>query len=737
MSVLPTKVTAIINSRQRKVFLVGAGISKDPPTSFPLAFELVSAFLECVSQTIPAFARFVNLVEQAVRQGIVGYRLEVLLEIARQGIGDQVLTLLSFLDHGVPNIFHNLLAFYLTKGHIVVTTNFDTMIEDAYERLTGDTKGLTVILSEKQFETASRSLPLGGLLIKLHGSVRNARKKPSYGSIQITLASMANGLSRGKRRLLKRLLKEYDFIVLGYSGNDDFDINPVLLASKVGRRFLWVKHRVTPLTVWTQNGLPSSIPKDDIIRSLLTGKTNSFLIEGQTKEFLSFVPGFKTAASAVGLTPTPSVSWKEILRQSFASGIVVSRIDCIRYIAKILEYNSRLDLTRTCLEEGLKHAHKVERAVLLDDLGQCCLLLRDMAASMSYRLAARKVASRFDSETARLVVARSWLGIGECLRHTTRYSSALRTFRKAATLFGVFRMHDRVAYCLSGIGGIYRMTSRFDAAEDAYHQALAEFRSGRDIPGRLYALWGLSEVFKYKGDFEKSLRAYALVRRQAEKLGHDRLTALSLWGEAELLRLQFRVSDAVNIYKEALNRFPVTDTAGRSWALEGMAQCKLLQGASPLSELHSAANGFETLHAVIGQAAVKLDEVAFHLRQGQFGTACQILQEVQVTLLSSLPPKDVANYRLLFAEYQSATGDPRFLRTYVSAATAYRRLGMDYAFVAAVILMAKTLPRDQVKRSKLWHSAKAIAKHRRFSHECMVIQGIEATRNPQYLVNLC
>lgn len=735
MSCLPATARAIITSRQRKVFLVGAGISKDPPTLFPLASELISAFLECISQAVPAFIGYVNLVEQAVRQPpAAGYRLEVLLEMARQGIGDRVLKVLSFLEHGVPNVFHNLLALYLAKGHIIVTTNFDTMIEDAYERITAGTQGLTVILTEKQFEAASRSLPLGGLLIKLHGSVRNVRGKPSYRSIQITLASMANGLSRGKKRLLERLLQEQDFIVLGYSGNDDFDINPVFLASKAGRRFLWVKHSATPLTVWPQDSLPVTIPKDDTIRCLLQGKTNSFLIEGQTKEFLRLLPGFKTASSAVGVTPPSSVSWREILKQSFRSDLVVSRIDCVRYIAKILEYNSHLDLARACFEDSLKHAHAVERAVLLDDLGQCCLLSRDMAASLSCRLSARKVASRFDSKTARLIVARSWLGIGECLRNTTRYSTALRAFKKAATLFGALGMHDRVGYCLSGIGGIYRMTSRFDAAEDSYHRALAEFRSGKDLPGRLYALWGLAEVLKYRGDFGKPLEAYTQVRRQAEKLGHDRLTALSLWGEAELLRLQFHISDALYAYTEALNRFPATDTAGRSWALEGIAQCNILQGVSPLSELRSATVGFEKLHAVIGQAAVKLDEVTFHLSQAQPGSAWETLQQVQITLL---PSKDVANYRLLLAEYQFATADPRFLRTYVSAATAYRRLGMDYAFVAAVILMAKALPRSKAIRSKLWHSAKAIATRRRFRHECMVIQDIEAARNPQYLVNLC
>ena len=735
MSSLPTQVRYIITNKQRKVFLVGAGISKDPPTSFPIASELISALMECISRIVPTtLNEYVQLVEQGIINGTLGYRLEVLLEIARQGMGDRVLKLLNFFEHSVPNINHYLMALYLSKGHIVITTNFDTMIEDAYVRLIGNAKNLTVIVTEKEFEVASVSLPSGGsILIKLHGSVHNIRKKPNYKSIQITLASIANGLSRGKRRLLNKLLHDHNFIVLGYSGNDDFDINPLLLASKTKRRFLWIKHRDIPLTVWGHNNLPESLPKDDTIRLFLTEKTNSFLIEGVTREFLSLLPDFKTASDAVSLASIPSVSWKEILEKSVISDLAISKISCIRYMAKILEYNSKLDIARACFEEGLKYAHGIERAELLDDIGQCCLLSRDMAASMSYRLIARKVAHRFDSETAKLIVARSWLGIGECLRHMTNYSLALRAFRKAVIKFESLRMHDRVAYCLSGIGGIFRMTSRFNAAENEYRRALVKFHSGRDLLGRIYALWGLAEIFKYRGDFRNSHKYCIKVRSQAIKLGHDRLIALIIWQEAELLRMQFHISEALNMYTEALERFPTTDIAGRSWAFEGMAQCKILIGQSPLSEINSAMVGFESLHAMIGLASVKLDEAIFFLNQRDPTRAWKILQNVKI---NSLPPKDIANYHLLLASYQASIGDEQSIKTYRGVALAYRRLGMDFAFVAAVILMAESLPLKNVIRSKLWGAAKAVSKKNNYIHECIVIRDIEASRNPMYLINL-
>jgi tetratricopeptide (TPR) repeat protein len=49
-------------------------------------------------------------------------------------------------------------------------------------------------------------------------------------------------LEGNKRKFLKRMLEERTVVVLGYSGSDDFDINPVILDTASAHRLVWIDH---------------------------------------------------------------------------------------------------------------------------------------------------------------------------------------------------------------------------------------------------------------------------------------------------------------------------------------------------------------------------------------------------------------------------------------------------------------------------------------------------------------
>lgn len=732
MTMLPRNVLEILRSRRRKVFLVGAGISKVPPTAYPLAAELVAGLLDSASEGRPWILPYTSMVEDSVRRGIPGCRLEVLLEIARQHTGNQVLRLLSFLEHGIPNVFHYLLAWQLRRGHTVLTTNFDTMIELAYSKVFGASRRLQVLAHDREFARAATHTSDHGVLAKFHGSIRDGRGRRSYGSIQATLASIANGLTRGKRQFLVSMLQQYDFIVLGYSGCDDFDVNKVWVTVRPRGRFLWVRHASSALNVHSAAALPPSIPDSDPVRKLLAATSTSYVIEGVTTDLLPYIPGFSVSSRAVTWSARAAYSWIDKLKAQFREWFIVTDIDCIRFLAKVLEYNGELSAARTCLELGISRATGLERATLLDDLGQCCLQLRSFADSFSYRLAARRAAIRSKDPAKEVIIARTWLGVAECLRHTTQYSKSLSAFRKAKEHFQRLNIRDRVGYCLSGVAGIYRMKSRFSKASVEYAAAAREFAAGKDLPGQLYALWGLGEVYKYTGRLSNAKAAYESVREQAEKLGHQRLIGLAIWGNAEILRLSWQVIAAKKAYNEAYEAFPGSDVAGRSWALEGMAQCLILSGDSPLRVLRDAETGFKKLGAAIGLATTRIDRAAFEIRCGFLAGARHELDQVDQ---QGLPRKDRLNYKLVLAEITARTDTASARRIFTRTYHGYKRLGMVLQAVGTGILL---LSRCGSKGpSRLLSTLEREAMVHGFQYELNEIRVLKARKTVNYNLNMC
>lgn len=677
---LPTAVRDILHRPRPKVFFAGAGISKDPPTCFPLATEFSKAIITDISQGNPFLEDHAILIQQGINDNSSGCRFEVLLEIARQGIGDHVVRILGVLDKGIPNAYHYFLASALYKGHTVVTTNFDILIEQAYRELHPSGPPLTIITTENGSKAAARRNIPKRLLFKIHGSLRDSAGRLSYGSIQLTLASLANGLPFSKRKLLQALLDRFDFIFMGYSGRDDFDIRPFLASALSSGRFLWAKYADQPIAFLSSADLASTLLEPDPIDSLIIRKGNSFIAEGRTKDLLSFLPSYNR--SFITRLTVPLTDWRNALENA-VSELSISIHKRTRYIAKVLQYNGYFHEAKKCLERNVRLSKGLDRAIAVDDLAQYYFLLRDFTSDLRLRSRARSLARKYKTDEARDLVARTWLGMGESYRNTTRYAEALRCFRRASEIYRRLKKPEKVGYCLAGVAGINRMISRFDNSERASQQAISFFRRGKDLTGLLYARWGLGELWKYKGLFQKALHVFRDIRTQAEDLGHRGLLSWTLWSEAEILRLQWKISDALGLYTLAIDTFPPHDLAGRCWSLEGRAQCKIIQGASPLDDIESAFKGFAVLGAAIGKAAALMDKTTFFLRLRRLNEAKSVLRNIDSDFL---PPKDRANLDLVTAELYFLQGKAEAKPLYKRSIATYQLLGMRHAFVSAVIL---------------------------------------------------
>ena len=175
-------------------------------------------------------------------------RFEVLMsELVQAGL-DPKLNVLECLDScDRPNRNHFILAQLIRSHHIVVTTNFDRLIEVAYARLATEADPpLRVVCMDEDFPETVSSVADQPTLWKLHGSM-SVNGEDTRRSIQATMMSiLATSMTSRKSKFLKRVLADFDLFVVGYSGWDDLDIIPTLANSPSAQRLIWINHKDVP-----------------------------------------------------------------------------------------------------------------------------------------------------------------------------------------------------------------------------------------------------------------------------------------------------------------------------------------------------------------------------------------------------------------------------------------------------------------------------------------------------------
>ncbi len=274
----------LLDNSERIAFFVGAGISLPAPSNLPLAGSIIDHITDVLIEIDEGSLR--RILEQADLHGesfkesvsdFIGHSyfpfeptFQALMEIC----GNCVLTFSDYLNARnsdmriEPNINHFMLAHAIRRGHVVVTTNFDELIEAAYEKLFPDEE-LVVLVTDKQFQDAyDHSVSVdakGGILLKIHGTASD------YNSLAITtnaLAStsdktmnvgfeidavkakaqseevyMSGTLSIPRSLMMQSLIETCPFVFLGYSGSDIFDITPIIgNASPLQGKGVWVSH---------------------------------------------------------------------------------------------------------------------------------------------------------------------------------------------------------------------------------------------------------------------------------------------------------------------------------------------------------------------------------------------------------------------------------------------------------------------------------------------------------------
>lgn len=228
--------------------LAGAGISMLPPASLPSAWKLIKAVISDPLLPLTESERSMLLEATSAdwKDGLGAYhflRFEQLVEALGQTIDPNLTSLSSLIPASVPNEYHYSLATLVKRGHKVLTTNFDTLIEEAGRALGIE---IRVVVTERDyFEYNSHPEKFPFPLFKIHGSFVK-RKSPDLRQDLVTESTLIGAginVSHFKWSVVRKILDSSDLMVVGYSGYDDFDVMPVISSSGRGRRLYWSHYK--------------------------------------------------------------------------------------------------------------------------------------------------------------------------------------------------------------------------------------------------------------------------------------------------------------------------------------------------------------------------------------------------------------------------------------------------------------------------------------------------------------
>ncbi|MFX0092510.1 MAG: tetratricopeptide repeat protein, partial [Candidatus Hodarchaeota archaeon] len=506
----------LITKKEGLAYLVGAGISINPPS------DLMSA-----RQIMESIVRF-SAVEDAVDKilDIEDLRFEYLVQEFRDQYDKQLRIMNYFEQSTQPNIIHKFLAQQLADGHVVLTTNFDSLIERAVG-LKND--ALRVIITRQDFEKYSNpkeNIEKGVLAVyKLHGSLKNPKTgEDTQESVITTLDSLGKykegevfTVETSKRDLFERIGHNRSLIVMGYSGGDDFDIVPTLLHIQGLKRVIWISHsdRVDSMpTAYrfrsnTKTITANLVREDRLLCDIKnSGVPEVIKIVVNTAVLISEITGETVYKNADTSSKYNAFEW--LINNFLAPDEYYSNTFTAKVLNNYRHYNDALVYFQRALEAAKSRLDKQPKmAGTLNDIG--------------------------------LIYFR-----------TGQSKEALNTFHQALEInekIGNFRgMTDQ----LGNMGVLYRDTNDPEKALEYFQKAYDLYKESKDILGMASQLGNIGVIYSDRYDFQKAMHYAQESYKNYEIIGNLKGMADQLGNIGALYQFSNNLSKALDYFKQSL-----------------------------------------------------------------------------------------------------------------------------------------------------------------------------------------
>lgn len=272
------KLRDIIESNSL-VFFLGSAVSLHAPSNLPTGDKMKNGILKALSNRIDGFARINGYLEKFMEDDSI--TPEVLYGSIHHIVGDRF-----FPSHDLiktkdamdveHNINHEIVAKILSidnLSNVVVTTNFDVLLENALEKqgrrkeidyfVYSDDEGYRRYLEEHIKERPDKIA-----VIKIHGTIDN------HDSMVAILQQTASGLSINQGKIIDHIMYNNSLLFIGYSGNDvDFFPKFISLDKNRVNGIYWnVRNRESKCmkltTIFSEYGNKANYIVDDLAQLL-------------------------------------------------------------------------------------------------------------------------------------------------------------------------------------------------------------------------------------------------------------------------------------------------------------------------------------------------------------------------------------------------------------------------------------------------------------------------------------
>jgi tetratricopeptide (TPR) repeat protein len=549
------------------MILVGAGISRSPPSLLPLATELHDAIIRAV------FGQHGGPSTKGRLRHLAALRPEVVLGVLYRVLGMYALDVLDCLEGRPPNVIHHLLASSLAYNNTVCTTNFDNLIEEACR------SSLIPFTLCADDAAVPRSGAAQQVLFKIHGTLRDASGQSRKDTIVATLDQVGQGLSAPKTTLLRRLVQARPLLVLGYSGLDEFDIVPCLRQARTAQPVYWVAHAAAARPVIaTARQLKRKGHPDALDALLLSCFRRSVRIDVDTVRLATDL------LRHVGIIPamhaaTPTAHVASIMQW----GARLSHYDRLRAQGRLLEetggFRDAMRVYGRALAIARRSGDRSRECVSLDDIAFLHGAQgRYRAARAAYRRMEQQAQNDIDRGRALFGQAKTSRALGEP-------QTAVRDLEAARRLFAGAGRTDLATSLLHDMGQSYLLLGEYERARSLFRRREQFFQQRGELEKVAWSRTGQATALYLLGHFRAAQR---LLEQTTRKFGHvlgafDRAWAVTYLGDAR--RMCGDLAGAERAYAEAAAVFQRTSEQGGLASVDlGRAEIERARGRNQAAQ---------------------------------------------------------------------------------------------------------------------------------------------------------
>ncbi|MFX1257223.1 MAG: tetratricopeptide repeat protein [Promethearchaeota archaeon] len=627
----------LFTDHAKLTFLVGAGCSRDNPSCLPLGREMMEAIIKysCAQSETNKLLKLVEAGE---------LRFEALVEIIRDRL-DPELNLIDYYGQcDTPNLQHFFLAEMIKKGHFVLTTNFDFLIEYALLQSNVPNDDLIPVITKHDFEKYKDPKDLfkkgKKMVYKIHGSTKNIiTRENTKDSLIATIQAFGSnkeGLNMFqvepfKRDLFDNISNGRSLVVMGYSGSDDFDVVPTLKVLENLRNIVWINYD-------DKAGAKEKIYEIEANGSDTLDKVNQILVElkrtnhadhiyrvnANTSELIENLLEVKPETSKINFYMSPN---------EWLKGNVKSPGQLMEYYIpyKIYEdldmYESAIRCSEQILRISKKTGDQFWKSIALNNIGEIYRVKGNYPEALKRYEESLKITEQLGDLSGKAIrlnnIGMIYDAQGKYLEALKRYEESLKIDEQLGNLSGK-------AIDLNNIASIYQDQGNYPEALKKYEESLKITEQLGDLSKIATRLNNIGLIYKAQGNYPEALKRYEEALKIAEQLGDLSNKAKFLNNISLIYKTQGNYPEALNRYGEALKiDEQLGDLSGKATDLNNIASIYQDQGNYPeaLKRYEEALKIDEQLGALSGKATILNNIALIYQEQGNYPKALKRYEE--------------------------------------------------------------------------------------------------------------